>query len=515
MKTANNTSSYTHESQQLFASELFKAVQMANVFNDSKTFADATPKLSLKKILEQYEIDKRNIPNFNLLEFVQEYFLLPQQSEICANERHIDVQQHIEQLWQLLEKPADNLEANSLLPLKSSYIVPGGRFREIYYWDSYFSALGLIQSNNVQLVESMINNFIDLQTQYGCIPNGNRSYYLSRSQPPVLALLVDLVLPYKQDKPKFLTKAVKAIETEYQFWMLGCDSLSDTHTEHARVVRMSDGSLLNRYWDNDATPRPESYSEDMELAKGLSAQDKSNFYRNIRAACESGWDFSARWLTSTHTLSAIRTTRVLPIDLNCLLYQQECLLAKYYAMLGNDDASLRYTSKSQQRKSAIQRYMWSEKEGFFLDYDLDVKAQSPVKSLAGTLPLFVELADEAQADRMAQVIEKDFLKSGGLVTTLVESQQQWDAPNGWAPLHWFAVQGLMKYQNQTLANTIMQRWQQTIEQYFDSTGKIMEKYDVCQQSNKAGGGEYDVQEGFGWTNGVYQAFLSALESPRQ
>ena len=191
------------------------------------------------------------------------------------------------------------------------------------------------------------------------------------------------------------------------------------------------------------------------------------------------------------------------------MYKQEELLAKFYEILGNKASSLVYSDYATTRKAAIQRYMWSENDGFYMDYDLDKKSYSSVKSLAGVLPLFVELADAKQADQVSKLIENEFLQRGGLITTAIETGQQWDSPNGWAPLHWFAVQGLIKYEKQCLALTIKNRWLNTVESYFQQTGKIMEKYNVCQQSHKAEGGEYDVQEGFGWTNGVHVAF-SAL-----
>jgi alpha,alpha-trehalase len=359
-----------------------------------------------------------------------------------------------------------------------------------------------------------LSNFLDLQSSYGCIPNGNRSYYLSRSQPPILGLLVDLLLPFQSDKQQFITTHIIAIEAEYKFWMKGKELGSDEGYESGRVVKMPDGSLLNRYWDDNASPRPESYREDIELFNESKPDDAESFYRNIRAACESGWDFSARWLSEDHSLASIRTTSILPVDLNCLLYKQEKLLAQYHEMLGNEASSIVYVKYAATRKSAIQRYMWSEHDGFYMDYDLDKKSKSSVKSLASVLPLFVELADSNQAEQISEVIENEFLQQGGLVTTVIESGQQWDSPNGWAPLHWFAVQGLIKYEKQCLAQTIKNRWLNTVESYFQQTGKIMEKYNVCQQSHKAEGGEYDVQEGFGWTNGVHVAFSALCFSER-
>lgn len=496
------------DSLHFFDSELFKAVQMSDLFADSKTFADAVPKIPFTEIYQQFYKEKEDVLTFNLKDFVHQFFIINDCEEIYVDGDKGCINEHIESLWQILKKTPDPDIDCSLLPLKNSYIVPGGRFREIYYWDSYFTALGLIESNHIDLVESMLKNFLDLQLRYGCIPNGNRSYYLSRSQPPILGLLVELLLPYQNNKQEFILANIAGIKAEYEFWMSGKELLKEECSEHKRIVKMPDGSFLNRYWDDNTSPRPESYREDIELFHESKPEDTTSFYRNIRAACESGWDFSSRWLGKDHSLASIRTTRILPIDLNSLLFKQESLLSHYYEMLGDKCSSLTYAKYAASRKSAIQSYLWSENSTFYMDYDLDKKDYSPIKSLAGLLPMFVELADVKQAKQVSLVVKKSFLKQGGLVTTMIDSSQQWDSPNGWAPLHWFVVQGLLKYQQKYLADTIQQRWLSTVEGYFKQTGKIMEKYNVLQQSNKAGGGEYDVQEGFGWTNGVQLAFYS-------
>jgi len=505
MNTAE-LNSQVRESLSFFDSALFKDVQMSGIFTDSKTFADAIPKVSFDHAIEQYQLEKHNNTSLNLRYFVEKHFTLSTNTEIHTENSNVSINEYIESLWQLLKKPADSKVSGSLLSLENPYIVPGGRFKEIYYWDSYFTALGLIESGHVNLAESMLDNFLALQQQYGCIPNGNRSYYLSRSQPPILALMVDLLLPYQKNKQAFIAKNITGIENEYQFWMNGKTLLIGDKSEHHRVVKMPDGTFLNRYWDENASPRPESYREDIELFKASKSDDPASYYRNIRAACESGWDFSSRWLGNEHSLASIRTTRILPIDLNCLLYKQEVILAQYYEIQGEINTSIDYKRLATDRKLAIQKFMWSEDDGYYMDYDIDKNALCQIKSLAGVLPLFVKLADERQAKKVSLVLQKEFLKQGGLITTLIKSSQQWDSPNGWAPLHWFAVRGLLNFQHYNLAVTIIKRWLLTIEEYYQQSGKIMEKYNVCQTRIEAGGGEYDVQEGFGWTNGVYLAF---------
>jgi alpha,alpha-trehalase len=511
MTQLNNLADQAEQNLQFFESELFKTVQMSDLYPDSKTFTDAIAKSPIKEIVTRYERQLSEDKDFKIVDFIKANFEIPSHRDVQIKESTCSIDEHIELLWQKLTKKADDDNLGSLLPLKRSYIVPGGRFREIYYWDSYFTALGLVNSENSEIAESMLFNFIDLQTHYDCIPNGNRTYYLSRSQPPILGLLTELLLVSKSNKTDFIQQCIDGIEKEYLYWMQGKPNLNTNNTEHKRVVLMPDGAVLNRYWDENNTPRPESYKEDIELYESLSINDKGNFYRNIRAACESGWDFSSRWLDESHTLASIKTTRIIPIDLNCLLYKNECLLSDYYSQLNQVAKSDKYAELAKQRGKAINNYMWSQSDGFYLDYDLDIKSVTKVKSIAGVLPLFVKLASHDQAKFISEKIQQYFLKSGGLVTTLSDTNQQWDAPNGWAPLQWFAVQGLINYDDNELAISIIERWTYTVKSYFEQTGKLMEKYNVCEENIAAQGGEYDVQEGFGWTNGVYKAFSVKLK----
>jgi len=510
MTQLNNLADQAEQNLQFFESELFKTVQMSDLYPDSKTFTDAIAKSPIKEIVTRYERQLSEDKDFKIVDFIKANFEIPSHRDIEVKESTSSIDEHIELLWQKLTKKADDKNLGSLLPLKRPYIVPGGRFREIYYWDSYFTALGLVDTKNIEIAESMLFNFIDLQTQYDCIPNGNRAYYLSRTQPPILGLLTELLLPLKANQSDFLKLCINGIENEYIFWMQGKSNLNVSNTEFKRVVLMPNGAILNRYWDENNTPRPESYKEDIELFQKVDTNNSDDFYRNIRAACESGWDFSSRWLGKENTLESIKTTRIIPIDLNCLLYKNECLLSDFYAQLKEHAKSDMYAKLAKQRASAIGEYMWSEQEKFYLDYDLDDQRVSKVKSLAGALPLFVKLANNAQAKSVGEQVNKDFLKQGGLVTTLSYTKQQWDSPNGWAPLHWFTVQGLINYEDHKLATCIMERWTQTVKSYFEQTGKLMEKYNVCEQTLVAAGGEYDVQEGFGWTNGVYKAFRKKL-----
>lgn len=482
-----------------FASELFRKVQTSHLYEDSKTFSDAIAKTDIADILEQYETDK-SASDFDLKDFVQSNFTLPDNVELKSTFREDKVRCQIEQLWRLLYKPADSSQNDSLIALPNEYTVPGGRFREVYYWDSYFAAVGLISSGHRQLVESLLDNFIYLQQTVGLIPNGNRWYYSGRSQPPVLALLVELLRQSGEVDETKLIRYVSAIETEYRFWMDGSVSIG-LGEQYKRVCKLPCGSVLNRYYDEIDGPRPESYAEDIELKQNLGADVGTDFFRDIRAACESGWDFSSRWFKGDD-MASIRTTQVLPIDLNTLLYSTESFLAKLHKELGHSHKAELYTEAATRRQAALNQYCWNESKGLYLDFWFDSHTQSHVPSLATAWPLFVSMASDHQAARIAETLKSEFLSLGGLVTTKVDSGQQWDSPNGWAPLQWVAVQGLDKYGHRELAVDCAVRWLETVNMTYHSTGKFMEKYNVVTPNLQAGGGEYHVQEGFGWTNGV-------------
>ncbi len=267
-------------------------------------------------------------------------------------------------------------------------------------------------------------------------------------------------------------------------------------------MRLPDGSILNRYYDTDDSPRPESFREDASEVKGFSSQQAQEFLRHIRAACESGWDFSSRWFDDVDDFSSIKTTDIVPVDLNALLYRLEDRLSQLVEDRSQQHA---YAEAAAKRQQALSQYCYNAEQGFYFDYDHKQQQQTPIWSLAAVVPLFTQLASQQQADVVADNLSK-FLRPGGLVTTLTSTQQQWDSPNGWAPLQWFAAKGLEHYGFDALAKDIKQRWVNLVRDYYDKNRAVLEKYNVCDTSNPASGGEYEVQLGFGWTNGVYRAF---------
>jgi alpha,alpha-trehalase len=489
------------ENENIFSlGELFERVQLERVFPDGKTFVDCTPKMELSSIRQRYE-EQKNDPNFNLSFFVHEYFTEPMSmSSGYKTDTTKPIEEHLEMLWNVLTRQPEETH-DSLIDLPNAYIVPGGRFREIYYWDSYFTMLGLQVSKRVEMIQNMVNNFCYLIDRFGYIPNGNRTYFVGRSQPPFFACMVQLLA---EEKGKdILTEYLPRLEKEYDFWMQGAEQLSSTITHINHVALLPDGSILNHYWDEHNFPRPEAYRAEIELA--ASVDDKNKLYRHLRAACESGWDFSSRWFREENDFSSIHASDIIPVDLNCLLFYLEETIAIAYELAGNKGSSEKFIASAAARKKSINKYCWNEEIGFYFDFDYINGIQKKPLTLAAAFPLFFEIASSHQAEQVANNLHAYFLKAGGLISTTETTGQQWDAPNGWAPLQWIAIMGLRKYKHDELAKEIAKRWMHINEKVYQDTGKMMEKYNVVETGIKAGGGEYPSQDGFGWTNGVYLA----------
>ncbi|MFI8377650.1 alpha,alpha-trehalase TreF [Leeuwenhoekiella sp. NPDC079379] len=475
-------------------------VQTNRVFPDGKTFVDCEPKFPSDSILANYNRLKE-LPDFDLKAFVLENFTLPEIStSTFESDTTRTTAEHINALWPYLKRDADAVENGSRISLPNAYIVPGGRFQEVYYWDSYFILLGLKDAGEVELIENILDNFAYQIETIGFIPNGNRTYYLGRSQPPFFAEMVNLLASIKEEKEVFL-KYHDALEKEYDFWMKGGKGLTEDSAID-RVVKMPDGSLLNRYYSNTITPRAESYLEDVTTAEE-SGRNAAEVYLNISAACESGWDFSSRWFEDPNDIATIQTTEIIPVDLNALLYNLEQTLAKARRFDSDKEGAEELVAAADTRKDAINTYLYDSKKGVYTDYNLTKKSASPTLSLAMVYPLYFKVASPQQAESVAKVLENQFLKPGGLVTTLKINTQQWDSPNGWPPHQWLAIRGLEAYGKNALAEQISSRWLRLNDQVYKRTGKMLEKYNVIDTSLVAGGGEYPTQDGFGWTNGVY------------
>ena len=492
--------------------ELFGDVQNQRIYPDGKTFVDLVPKNRIRSIKEEYKLLKSD-PNFDLREFVGRHFTdlsetIHKKDPFIVNEKE-STEAHIGRLWEYLGR-RNRVDRGSLIALPHRYVVPGGRFNEQFYWDSYFIMIGLAAQGEWKKVEDMVRNAAYMIRKYGYVPTANRTYFLSRSQPPFFVLMVQLLVEHKGKK--VLREYLPHLLIEYRFWMKGRNKLVETeHNAYRRVVQMSDKSLMNRYYDNKVTARPESLREDIETAAASKKRIRDRLFLHLRAAAESGWDFSSRWLSDPNDLKTIHTADIIPVDLNSLLYMMEDTIATAYNSALHPVMTRRFKKAAAKRKAAIDEYLWDEETQFYMDYNFHHQENTKVLSLAGVFPLYAGVAGEAEAAKVAETIQRDFLKPGGVVTTLIENGQQWDSPNGWAPLQWVTIQGLKNYGYDELAETIAKRWIELNDQVFKKTHRLVEKYNVMGGDGLGGGGEYVLQDGFGWTNGVYVALKKEFE----
>ena len=291
----------------------------------------------------------------------------------------------------------------------------------------------------------MVGDFAYLIDTYGHIPNGTRSYYLSRSQPPFFFAMVGLL--DTRDPSAAYARYLPQLRREHAFWMQGEKGLR-RGTAHRRVVALGDGSIVNRYWDDADTPREESFREDTELARS-SGRIPRQLYRDLRAAAESGWDFSSRWFADGRNLAAIDTTEIVPVDLNSLLFGLETAIRSGCERAADAPCAAEFTRRAACQADCRESLSVECRRRRLFGLSLHPAATRAAHFRSDALSLFVALADERQARAVARAISRDLLKAGGIVTTPVASGQQWDAPNGWPPLQWVGISGLRRYSNST------------------------------------------------------------------
>ncbi len=474
--------------------ELFVQVQESGIFSDQKKMADAIPNIPAQEIMLKYDQEK-NQETFNLKDFVYAHFSFAEFPEFNSPDRRLDIQEHIKKLWKHLTV-SNTEDSGTLIGLPKPYIVPGGRFSEFFYWDSYFVMLGLEAHHETELMKNIVENAAFLIENYGKIPNGNRTYFLSRSQPPYFFLMLEL-LAETTGEFDVLLRYLPVVEKEYQYWM---------NPEEGKLLQLQDGTFLNRYYDPKNAPREESYSIDLE---DKSKSKNSNFYIDIRSACESGWDFSSRWFEDPVDIGTISTTRIIPVDLNSMLFRLEEFLGNTFELYAkNYEKAEFYRNAADKRAAAISKYLWNSTENRYADYNFS-KEKNTASINAGLLyPLFFKIAGKEQAEYMAELLQNELLKDGGVLTTNVHSGQQWDSPNCWAPLQWICYQSMKNYGYGELALKIKNSWCRNVENMYEKTGKMMEKYNAINPDKIAEGGEYKNQDGFGWTNGVYIKFVT-------
>ncbi|XP_066389780.1 probable trehalase [Miscanthus floridulus] len=414
-------------------------------------------------------------------------------------------------------------DRHTLLPLPGGVVVPGSRFREVYYWDSYWVVRGLLVSKMYDTAKTIVLNLVYMLEKYGFVPNGARSYYINRSQPPLLSSMVLEVYRATRDV-EFVRKVFPSLLKEHNFWMSEIHNVAIADN-HGQVHNLS------RYQARWNKPRPESATIDEELASKVNSMAaKEKLYSEIASAAESGWDFSSRWMRNSSDMTTLATTYIIPVDLNTFIFKMELDIAALAKLVGDDATSEKNLKASRARHIAIDSILWNSEMEQWLDYwlpaDADCQRVHEWKSnsqnrnifASNFIPLWlnayhsglVRFADEAKSKRvMASLKASGLLHAAGIATSLTNTGQQWDFPNGWAPLQHLIAEGLLHSGSEAkiLAEDIATRWVRTNYAAYKSTGAMHEKYSVTACGESGGGGEYKPQTGFGWSNGVVLSFL--------
>jgi len=416
--------------------------------------------------------------------------------------------------------PTVESEANntaSLLPVPHPMVIPAGRFRESYYWDSYWCALALDACGLHAEGTGALRNLLWTIRTYGVVPNGMRKYYLGRSQPPLLAAALEK-MPHAREQD-----TIQLLVEEHKSATIGCKAVR-VELEGGEIV------VLHRYWSNTAEPRPESFREDIELAQELVESDKRRLWRNMSSACASGWDFSARWMESGFDLKSTCTTRVIPVDLNAFLFKMERAIATIAEEGGDPSTASTFLQLAEQRRYAIANVLWSDVHKRWQDlimseedYDSSLLGQCvPKQNLdcvdgvfaSDFVPLWCEAETSSEQARQAleSLRRSGLLMEGGVVASNKNSGQQWDYPNVWPPLVHMLVEGVAKHIDPddpcSLDKQMATAFLRNAWHGWQSTGNMYEKYDGRKVCGTAGsGGEYEVQVGFGWTNAVVLLLL--------
>lgn len=400
----------------------------------------------------------------------------------------------------------------SIIPVPHPVIVPGGRFREYYYWDSYWIVLGLLHGQMHRTVRGMLANYVHLIDRFGYVPNGGRIYYLGRSQPPLLIPMVKRYLDASGDLD-FVRHAIPALEREFAYWM------------DAEKTVLVCGHRLARYAARGTGPRPESYREDYANGQRVAGDggDREAFYAEVRTTAESGMEFSTRWYvnqrngTNEGTIEDLRCRSIVPVELNAVLQWNARLLAEFHRRLGNGRRASVYRRQARRLFAGIRAVLWHNDVGAWLDWDVANGRRRDYFVPTNLAPLWTGAFDRSDAAGVSASVLRYIRRNGvdgfaaGVPNTLMESGEQWDYPNAWPPMQHMMIGGLENLRTEAagaMATALAEKWVYTNWVAFVRTGAMYEKYSAVEIGRGGDGGEYDVQVGFGWSNGVVLDLLA-------
>ncbi|CAG8454832.1 102_t:CDS:2 [Diversispora eburnea] len=543
------------DSQIYCSGSLLKKIQLSGIYG-SKDFVDKPTIKPLDEVLAAASLLPENSTNDELQDFISTYFGPEGQELILANITNFnstpsflqkikspllqEFAKHVHNYWPNLTRQVDLSFmcegcVSSFIALNRTFVIPGGIFREIYYWDSYFIIEGLLVSELYDIAKNMILNLLDLVEIYA---NGSRIYYLNRSQPPLLVQMVKIYYQATNDTA-LLYDAFPILIKEYNFWR---------KNNSIRIVSPESKKLytLNRYIVNNNAPRPEGYLDDfniVELNNTLNSTAREELYADLAAGAESGWDFSSRWVkelfknSSTddnnyEILRTLNTDAIIPVDLNSILYMNEITLSEFSEKIGEEKMINTFKNAAKKRLEGITDLFWDEELELFMDYNISNFITNSTTIL----------------DTFSYITNLLSKYPGSPPITLINSGLQWDFPNSWPPLNYVLIKGLINFHNyddndseSEIKEFIMNLTKNLSQRYVDSvlctwystggsipgylnklsgvkdTGHIFEKYNTLDLSLPGGGGGYDVQVGFGWTNGVllwiFSNFGDILKEP--
>jgi alpha,alpha-trehalase len=490
--------------------DLLREIELARPFADSKTFVDLPTIRPLNEVLTAFRNLSRPIQNNTALNtFLTTYFgqagselePLPEEElevepdflEAVNSSVVEDFTRQVIDIWPDLTRRyvgAGNCTGcvSSFIPVNRTFVVAGGRFREPYYWDSFWVIEGLLRTKGsfTQIAENIIENFMDLVEDIGFVPNGARRYYENRSQPPLLTQMVRVYVEYTQNYT-LLERALPILEMEYDFWVTN---------RTVTLERAGRCYTLNHYAVENNQPRPESYYEDYVTAnnrtyfneegqqfnssRALNSTEMSTLYANLASGAESGWDYSMRWVKNpldaisgtSFPLRSLNTVNILPVDLNSILYYNEITIADFHRRAGNYSAAREWAGRAADRSDAMATLLWNAEHYSYFDYNLTSSLQN-VYTLAdntstplsvqgappgqqvwfqisqfypfwtGAAPESIKGDPKAMRRVFARIAELLDTRDGAIAATNLVSGQQWDEPNVWPPLQYILMQGLL------------------------------------------------------------------------
>lgn len=547
-------------------------------FKDSKTLVDLDLKHDPNEVLQRFEALPENLSREEYCAFL-EWAFVPLEASLTLHVRSTKPQDYSPRppfFMSTISKPHPKLSSfvedikrrwcslsqsfcfegngsqscilrSSIIPLPHTFFIPGGRFRECYYWDTLWIVKGLIASDMMQSAKDAVRNLLSLVEQIGFVPNANRLYYLNRSQPPTLTESVWIIyesLKSPSEKIAWLEEALPILDKEHETFH-SIHSISQLHLETPECSQH-----LSIYTVKMDHARPESFKEDTKTVEetlgkegeALSTEEVERknrvLYQNLAAGAESGWDYSSRWFRNDSTdLKDIDVQNVIPCCLNSILYKAEVTMTNFHEVLAqhtqkaqgqssefldntkaqhHTSFSQLYKQRAEQRKKGIMKLAWDQNQGFWFDYDMETSSRRPTISCAGLMPAWAGCWEDEwkteDAKRFVHFVAETsgLLQDGSLSCTTTRSREQWDFPNCWPPLVDLAVGAMQRIARtfpdsgaSAVARTIALRFLRTTYKGWLRNQLLHEKYDSRSSEGAYGvGGEYISQVGFGWTNGT-------------